>query len=43
LYEPPYTDYAPTGIDVAFPSEHVDVIVDGLQRIKGTALTAGVA
>lgn len=43
LYESPYTDYAPTGIDVTFPREHVDAIVDTLQRIKGTALPAGVA
>lgn len=43
LYESPYTDYAPTGIDVAFPREHVDAIVDTLQRIKGMALPAGVA
>lgn len=43
LYESPYTDYAPTGIDVAFPEEHVDVIVDTLYRIKGTALPADVA
>jgi type I restriction enzyme, R subunit len=43
LYESPYTDYAPTGIDLAFPREHMDAIVDTLQRIKGTALPADVA
>lgn len=43
LYESPYTDYAPTGIDIAFPKEQVDVIVDTLQRIKGTAVPADVA
>lgn len=43
LYESPYTDYAPTGIDIAFPKEQVDVIVDTLQQIKRTALPADVA
>lgn len=43
LYESPYIDYAPTGIDVTFPREHVDGIVDTLQRIKDTALPASVA
>jgi type I restriction enzyme R subunit len=43
LYESPYTDYAPTGIDVVFPREDVEVIVDTLQHIKGTALPADVA
>lgn len=43
LYESPYTDYAPTGIDVAFPQEHVDAIVDTLWHIKDTALPADVA
>jgi type I restriction enzyme, R subunit len=43
LYESPYTDYAPTGIDVVFPQVHMDFIVNTLHRIKGTALPADVA
>ncbi|MTD54069.1 DEAD/DEAH box helicase family protein [Amycolatopsis pithecellobii] len=43
LYESPYTDYAPTGIDVVFPIEHVEIIVDTLQWIRRTALPANVA
>ncbi|MBK1784455.1 DEAD/DEAH box helicase family protein [Prauserella cavernicola] len=43
LYESPYTDYAPTGIDVTFPTEDVEIIVDTLQRIKSTAIPADVA
>lgn len=43
LYESPYTDYAPTGIDVIFPRAHVEVIIDTLHRIKSTALPADVA
>lgn len=43
LHESPYTDYAPTGIDVAFPAEDVEAIVNTLQQIKDTALPADVA
>jgi type I restriction enzyme R subunit len=43
LYESPYTDHAPTGIDVVFPKTHVEFIVNTLHRIKGTARPADVA
>ena len=43
LYESPYIDYAPTGINVVFPRTHVAYIVDTLHRIKSTAIPASVA
>lgn len=43
LYESPYTDHAPIGIDAVFPKVHVEGIVNTLHRIKSTALAAGVA
>jgi type I restriction enzyme R subunit len=43
LYEAPYTDHAPTGIDFVFHDQDVTVIVDILNHIKTTALPADVA
>jgi type I restriction enzyme R subunit len=43
LYETPYIDHAPTGIDFVFHDQDVTVIVDILTHIRTTALPADVA
>ncbi len=43
LFEPPYTDHAPTGPDLIFPEGDVDLIVQTLRDINVTALPADVA
>mgnify|MGYP000215102791 CR=1 FL=1 len=43
LFESPYTDYAPTGPDLVFPDEQVEVIVETLHQIKRTAVPEEVA
>ena len=43
LFEPPYTDHAPTGPDVIFPDADVDALVQTLRGIRETALAADVA
>lgn len=43
LFEPPYTDHAPTGPDFIFPEADVDLIVETLRRITETAIPAAVA
>ena len=40
LYESPYTDYAPQGLDSVFPDQHVDVLVEILHRVKTSAQPA---
>ncbi len=43
LYEAPYTDHAPTGIDYVFTASERTSIVDILNNIRSTALPADVA
>lgn len=43
LFEPPYTDHAPTGPDTIFPDADVDVLVRTLREIRATATASGVA
>lgn len=43
LYESPYTDHAPTGIDYVFRDQDVTVIVDILSHIRTTAVPSGAA
>lgn len=43
LFEPSYTDHAPTGPAHVFPEAEVDVIVETLHRMRQTALPAEVA
>lgn len=43
LFEPPYTDQAPTGPDLIFPDVDVDLIVETLRDINKTAVPSQVA
>lgn len=43
LFEPPYTDQAPTGPDLIFPDVDVDLIVETLRGINKTAVPSQVA
>ena len=43
LFEPPYTDQAPTGPDLIFPDLDVDAIVETLRGINKTAVPSEVA
>ncbi|MGY1552774.1 DEAD/DEAH box helicase family protein [Microbacterium sp. A588] len=43
LFEPPYTDQAPTGPDLVFPEADVDLIVETLRGISETAIPSQVA
>jgi type I restriction enzyme R subunit len=43
LFEPPYTDHAPTGPDMIFPDEVVDALVGKLREIRSTATASEVA
>ena len=43
LYESPYTDHAPAGVDSLFPESDVEVIIDILRESKNRARPAGVA
>lgn len=43
LFEPPYTDHAPTGPDVIFPEADVDALVRTLRDIREMAVAADVA
>lgn len=43
LFEPPYTDHAPTGPDMFFPDAQVDEIVSILRAVKGNASPTQVA
>lgn len=43
LFEPPYTDQAPTGPDLLFPDADVDSIVETLRGINETAVPSHVA
>ncbi|CAH0255620.1 hypothetical protein SRABI76_03356 [Microbacterium oxydans] len=43
LFEPPYTDQAPTGPDLIFPDVDVDLIVETLRGINRTAVPSQVA
>ena len=37
LFEPPYTDHAPTGPDYFFPDADVELIVETLHEIRDHA------
>jgi len=43
LFEPPYTDHAPTGPDLVFPEAEVDAIVQTLRSISESAVPPQVA
>ncbi|MBN9202043.1 MAG: restriction endonuclease subunit R [Microbacterium sp. SCN 70-18] len=43
LFEPPYTDHAPTGPDMIFPDADVDALVRKLREIRTTAAISEVA
>ncbi len=43
LFEPPYTDHAPTGPDMIFPDADVDTLVRTLREIRATASASDVA
>ena len=43
LFEPPYTDDAPTGPDMIFPDADVDTLVRTLREIRVTASASDVA
>ena len=43
LFEPPFTDHAPTGPDVIFPEADVDALVQTLREIRETAVATDVA
>jgi hypothetical protein len=38
LYEPPFTDYAATGLDGAFKDQDADAIVSVLESIREAAV-----
>jgi len=43
LFEPPYTDHAPTGPDYFFPEPDIEVIVETLYEIRDRARPTGAA
>ena len=43
LFEPPYTDYAPTGPDMIFPDADVEALVQTLRDIRATAAASDAA